>query len=194
MANLDSKSLVMNVGKMRVVKDAAFELAESKLDSAKSNFINEFDSHDITKEIEAGESSSNISGTLGGYGNLFSFIGFNSGSNPTQPIRDLIKKIRLIKSSYAKVKRDGSIFTFRVNLPKISEFENKTQMPWLAGRSWLLSIERGISGFGYFISQAMLGRSLGGAQSEKKIRSGSYKPVSYFSKMYSNFLKSINTR
>lgn len=194
MATLDNKSLIMNIGKIRSVRDAAFELADSKVYSAKTSFLNEFNSHIVTREIDSGESSSNISGTLGGYGNLFSFIGFNAGSNPTQAVRDLIEKIRIIKSSYFKVTKDGSIFTFKVSVPSMSKFENDTQMPWLSGRSWLLSIEKGISGFGYFISKSLLGRSLGGIQSDEKIRSGSYSGTSYFTKMYSNFLRRINLK
>jgi hypothetical protein len=171
MAKLDSKNLIMNIGKIKAIKEAAFELADSRVYSAKTNLMDEFNSHVITREIDAGENSANISGTLGGYGNLFSFIGFNAGSNPTQAVRDLIDKIRIIKSSYFKVARDGSIFTFRVNIPTISQFEINTQMPWLAGRSWLSSIERGMSGFGYFIYKSLLGRSLGGIQSDEKVRS-----------------------
>ena len=43
--------------------------------------IKQFESHPVTKEISGGSSSSNVSGTLGGYGNLFSFIGFHNNSS-----------------------------------------------------------------------------------------------------------------
>lgn len=192
MAELDYKSLNINVGKLRVVKDAAFELAESKLDSAKNSLLNDFNSHIITREIEAGESSSNISRTLGGYGNLFSFIGFQSGSNPVEIVRTLIDKIRIIKKSYSKVVSNGTIISFNLNTPKISEFENQTPMPWASGRSWLTSIEKGISGFNYFLSKRLFGRSDGGIQADSKVRQSSYVPTPYFTKMYSNFFKKIN--
>ena len=42
----------------------------------KRETINEFLRHPVTKEIEAGPTAQNISGTLDGYGNLFSYIGF----------------------------------------------------------------------------------------------------------------------
>jgi hypothetical protein len=192
MAELDYKSLNINVGKLRVVKDAAFELVESKLDSAKNSLLNDFNSHIITREIEAGESSYNISRTLGGYGNLFSFIGFQSGSNPVEIVRTLIDKIRIIKKSYSKVVSNGTIISFNLKTPKISEFESQTPMPWASGRSWLTSIEKGISGFNYFLSKRLFGRSDGGIQADSKVRQSSYAPTPYFTKMYSNFFKKIN--
>jgi hypothetical protein len=192
MATLDYKTLNINVGKLRVVKDAAFELAESKLDSAKSGLLNDFNSHPVTREINAGPFSSNVSGTLGGYGNLFSFIGFESGSNPVEAVINLINKIRLVKSSYVRSISNGLLISFRLNAPQISKFENETPMPWASGRSWLTSIEKGISNFNSFLYKKLSGRSGGGTQSDKKIRSSSFSPVPYFTKMYSDFFKKIN--
>jgi hypothetical protein len=192
MAELDYKSLNINIGKLKVVKDAAFELAESKLESARADLLRDFDLHAVTREIEAGESASNISRTLGGYGNLFSFIGFPSGSNPVEVVRNLINRIRIIKKSYSKVVTNGSIISFDLRSPKISEFENATPMPWAGGRSWLTSIEKGISNFNYFLSKKLLGRSGGGIQSDSRVRQSSYVPTPYFTKMYYNFFKKIN--
>jgi len=192
MATLDYKTLNINAGKLRVVRDAAFELAESKLDSAKNDLLNNFNSHPVTKEILDGVTSSNISNTLGGYSNLFSFIGFESGSNPIESVVNLINRIRLIKSSYIKRDSNGTIISFRLNAPKISKFEDETPMPWSSGRSWLTSIEKGISNFNYFLSKGFSGRSGGGIQSDKKIRATSFTPVSYFTKIYSDFFKKIN--
>lgn len=193
MANLNSSLLRMNIGKLKTVKAAALELAESKLYSAKEDFILDFENHEVTKEIEAGEGSENLSRTLGGYGNLFSFIGFNSGSNPTEIVKKLIKKIRLINKSYKRSKSDGSVLSFNVSIPSVSEFEKNTPMPWASGRSWLIGIERGISGLGFFVFKKGFGRSEGGIESENKIRQNKYTPVSYFTRMYNNFIKKIKT-
>jgi hypothetical protein len=145
----------------------------------------------VTVEIEAGENAVNSSGTLGGYGNLFSFIGFQYGSKPTEVIKQLINKIRLIRKSYVKPEPNGALIKFNVFSPKKSDFEDSAPIPWAAGRSWLAGIERGISGLGYFISRAGVGRSEHGEQANNKIRQASFRNVSYFSKIYSDFFKKI---
>lgn len=191
MAKLDERTLRLNIGKLSEIKSAALEIAESKLQDERREFLNEFESHPVTREIEEGEAAQNISGTLGGYGNLFSFIGFANGSKPTEAVKDLVKKIRIAGSGKAqKGKKYGEII-FRVLIPPIGEFENKTPMPWAKGRSWLTGIERGISGFGYFISRMMSGRSGGGTQADNAIRSGGFRNTSYFSKMYNDFIKRL---
>jgi hypothetical protein len=195
MPSIDIQNLRSNILKNSKLKLLATNLAESKIENEKSVFLENFNSHPVTLEIESGESASNISGTLGGYGNLFSFIGFLSGSDPIRPIRELIKKTKLIRSS-VKLKIDKSnfsAFSFSIFVPKKSDFEQLSKMPWATGRSWLFDIERGISGFGSYLNQTFLGgRSGKGLQLNKKIRSYSFKNTSYFGRMYSNFLKKIN--
>ena len=163
--------------------------AEKILVVNKNNLQKEFNDHPVTKEIQAGPDTLNSSGTLGGIGNLFSFIGFNRGSNPIKPVSDLISKITLGKLS--KTSDDG-VFTFTVNIPAKSEFEAVTKMPWEAGRSWLYDVERSISGLGqYLYGKYNKSRSGSGAQSEKSVRSTGFKPVPYFSSMLENFVKRL---
>jgi hypothetical protein len=163
--------------------------AEKILAENKYKLQQEFDGHPVTKEIQAGPDTSNSSGTLGGIGNLFSFIGFNRESDPIQPIRELINKITLGKLS--KTGDDG-MFTFTVNIPAKSEFEAVTKMPWETGRSWLYDVERSISGLGqYLYGKYNKSRSGSGAQSEKSVRSTGFKPVPYFSSMLENFIKRL---
>jgi hypothetical protein len=181
----------LNIGNFKVIKTAALEIAESKLLDSKKNLLQDFSSHPVTIEIEAGENSENSSGTLGGYCNLFSFIGFPCGSKPTEVIKNLINKIRLIRKSYLRSERNGVLIKFNVFSPKKSDFEDATPIPWSAGRSWLSGIERGISGLGYFISRGGIGRSEGGEQADNKIRQASFRNTSYFSKMYSDFFKKL---
>ena len=93
--------------------------------------------------------------------------------------------------SYIKQEKNGVLLSFNIKAPKISDFENKTPIPWSTGRSWLTGIERGISGLGYFISRAGSGRSEGGQQIDNKIRQVSFRNTSYFSKIYSDFFKRL---
>jgi hypothetical protein len=163
--------------------------AEKIVAENKNNLQKEFNDHPVTKEIQAGPDTLNSSGTLGGIGNLFSFIGFNRESNPVQPVRELISQITLGKFLKAS---DSGIFTFAVKIPAKSEFEAVTKMPWEAGRSWLYDVERSISGLGqYLYGKYNKSRSGSGAQSEKSVRSTGFKPVPYFSSMLENFVKRL---
>lgn len=163
--------------------------AEKILTENKIKFQQEFDEHPVTREIKNGPEASNSSGTLGGIGNLFSFIGFNREANPIEPVRNLINKITLGKLSNVK---DSGMFTFTVNIPAKSDFESVSKMPWESGRSWLYDIERSISGLGqYLYGKYNKSRSGSGAQSEKSVRSMGFKPVPYFSSMLENFIKRL---
>ena len=53
-----------------------------KLDQKQERLIKNFKADKITIELKAGPTGSNTSGILGGYGNLFSFIGFSAATDP----------------------------------------------------------------------------------------------------------------
>ena len=73
------------IKKMKVSKGAIRQLekkAKQDLKVAKKAYMDSFESHPITKELNAGIHASNTSGTLGGYGNLRTFMGFSSNPIP----------------------------------------------------------------------------------------------------------------
>ena len=49
---------------------------QRRFNAAHKKLLNEFETHPVTREIEGGPDATNTSGTLGGSGNLFSFLGF----------------------------------------------------------------------------------------------------------------------
>ena len=53
----------------------------------KQEMIKEFLNHPVTKEIKGGIGSENISGTLGGITNLYSFIGFEMARIQLNPLK-----------------------------------------------------------------------------------------------------------
>ena len=53
-------------------------IVNSEFNKIKEDLLREFNNHPVTKEIESGVDSLNSSGTLGGVGNLFTFIGLCS--------------------------------------------------------------------------------------------------------------------
>lgn len=172
----------------KAIQKAAQTIAEKKLEKSKQQLINQFTSHKVSKEIMGGSSASNSSGTLGGYGNLFSFIGFSSGSNPVQEWVQIIQnKIRIMK---VKKNIEAGTISFEIN-SITNEDLSKANMPWEGGKSWIQSIERGISGFSFYVSKS-LGRSGGGVQSNNQVRSSNYAPTPYWTKMWQSFVKNLN--
>jgi hypothetical protein len=172
----------------RAVKKMVRDIVQKEVEKEKALFRADFESHPVTQELEGGERASNISGTLGGYGNLFSFLGFNKGSNPTAPVKLLIQKI----SSDRNVQASRNGFKIKINIPSKEEFAAVARLPWEGGRSWLLDVERGISGLGAFLYGRFAGsRSGGGIQSKYNYSNRVFRNVKYFSQMYTKFLKRI---
>jgi len=168
-------------------KDKALEKAEKKVDAEKSKLIDAFDNHEVTKEIAAGPKASNTSNTLGGYGNLFSFIGFEANTDPIAPVKELLNEIEV---KNIKVNADG--YSVSVKYPSQNEIKKVTPLPFENGRSWAAGIEDGISGFTQYIYTKFLdGRSKQGVQSEKAKGVGSFKKQEYLNSLLQDFIKNI---
>ncbi len=164
---------------------------QQEVEKEKALFRAEFESHPVTQELEDGENASNISNTLGGYGNLFSFLGFSRGTNPTTPVKILIQKILLDRN--VQVSKNG--FKIKVNIPSKDEFGAVTPLPWEGGRSWLLDVERGISGLGAFLyGRFTSSRSGSGIQSKYNYSNRVFRNVKYFSQMYNKFIKRLGVK
>ena len=156
--------------------------AKKRAENLKQEFINEFLKHPVTKEISAGPLSENLSNTLSGRGNLFTFIGFESGEDPTTEILYLIQNIKI--QAYG----DYLIIT----MPTAEEIWQSTPMPsWSGGRSWAKGIESGISGLNYYLflkKSSEASRSEFGLQSQNKVVSSMrYNPTQYMSTMLKKY-------
>ena len=182
-----------SLARSRAFKRAAKKMASKKFERAKKNLINRFDSHPVTKEIEGGESASNVSGTLS-YGNLFTFIGFHQEDNPVEVIRTAIREKTRLLSPRTRVQTNRILVNYTVTVPTVEELAGITPMPW-EGKSWFKAIESGISGFGYYMYKRWeSSRSGHGLQIDRKIRGGRYKPIKYYSELIRNFKKEIVSR
>jgi hypothetical protein len=155
----------------------------------KNELIQEFKNHPVTIEIEGGPDAQNISRTLGGKGNLFSFIGFNEGDKPTRVIYDKLESITL--GSTIIMKDGGSRTT--VMYPTADDIFDATPMPWAEGRSWARGIESGISGLGLYLNKKDIGRSSAGIQRKSKAQAGKFRNTKYISKMIKDFERKILT-
>ena len=183
-----------------LVRDIAIDGANKALDRAKNIAIKEFNNHPVTRELRAGPDGQNVSNTLGGRGNLFSFIGFMSNDDPTRIVEKAILDSRLNRTP--SIRRVGKSATFTVTfvatVPSKKELESITPMPFEKGRSWLTGIERGISGLSYYIYNKVKGikgsRSGKAIQSKHPYMSGlRYKPTSYISPILNNLRKRLIT-
>jgi hypothetical protein len=183
----------------RAIRKLAYEEAIKTLNRAKNEALRDFSSHPVTKELRNGSDSSNLSNTLGGRGNLFSFIGFQDGSDPTRIVERAIQLSRINKTpSITEVGKNQGMYkiSFNASIPSKQELEKVTPMPFENGRSWLTSIERGISGLSYYIynktkniSSSRSGRAI---QSRHPYISGlRYKPTSYISPILNRLRKRL---
>ena len=112
----------------------------------KNEMIAEFLNHPVTIEIKGGIGAKNLSGTLDGITNLFSFIGFDSSSDPTSQIENMLYKTNFKFDRYTNKE-----IIYSVYIPDAKEIFEVTPIPWATGRSWAKGIETGISGLGYYL-------------------------------------------
>ena len=177
------------VRNMKRIPERVKREAQRKFNRSKQEMITEFESHSITQELEGGAGGGHISGTLGGVGNLFSFIGFQEGTNPMAVLREMLNSYRINIMSPKIIKRNvGVDFQFRVTGPTIEEIEAATYLSWL-GKSWVRGIERGMSGLGNYLALmgAIGSRSGGGLQAKTSYRGGAYRPTKYVSSLLRTF-------
>lgn len=146
-------------------------LVEEAFEQKKQEMMQEFSSHPVTIEL-SDENSSNISSTLGGYGNLFGFIGFSKGSDPIGPVEDRLRElVSLLDISFDKATSKVKI---KYNAPELDDFGDVAQYDgWREGGNWLKGIERGIAGLQYFrttIGEQERGRSGLGIQMKGNVK------------------------
>lgn len=156
----------------------------------RQDMIDEFLNHPVTEEIALGPKLGWNSPFLGGYGDLFSFIGFDKNDDPIEPI---IKKLRGLR--FFTVFSKGFDHKFEVRFfPTIDDIAAVTPMPWASGRSWAKGIESGISGLGSYLNiEHQNSRSSAGIQAKTKrgnlvkIRGGEFRPTPYLSEILNKY-------
>ena len=171
---------------------------ERRFNAAHAKLQKEFESHPITKELDAGPDSTNTSGTLGGSGNLFSFLGFYDTDSPTDVVRSFINNIKLRRQPKKKALSNGKV-VFEFGVTSVGGKEglfSDTKLSWL-GKSWVKGIESGVSGLGYYLYLTAYdfnnSRSGVAIQSKppRKVRNLVYRPTQYISALLRDFNKSL---
>lgn len=105
---------------------AEFEKTVIKnFETIKNQMIKEFLNHPVTKEILAGPAAENISETLGGNGNLFSYIGFEEGSEPIEKVLEEFRKTSIRFNGLIENGANWLIF-----MPAKEDIWEASPMPW----------------------------------------------------------------
>ena len=168
-------------------------LAKNSFERKKTLMMHEFTSHPVTQEL-SNEESPNISSTLGGYGNLFGFIGFNAGYDPIGPVEERLQELVELLSVSFNV--SGGSITIKYNVPSLDDFGDVAQYQgWREGGNWLKGIEAGIAGLGSFrttLGEEDKGRSGVGFQMKGKSKSlgaakNRFNNTKYMSSIINNF-------
>jgi len=162
-----------------------------KLQQKQERLVKNFKTNKITVELKAGPTASNTSGVLGGYGTLFSCIGFDAGTDPT----DVIEKIFEQKFRF-RVRRINKTGKYKITffIPSIEEIYALTPMPWASGSSWVDGIEKGMSNVGsYLYSSRGFGQSRAGTglQAKNKSSGVTFRNTPYITRLLNNFKRTL---
>lgn len=162
---------------------------QKKIIDAQNQMIDAYENDPITVEIDGGVFASNVSNTLGGKnGNLFSFIGFEAGSDPTQPIKQLLRN----KINFSVKALTNGNFKIEIAAPTKETLYKVSPIPWNPGRSWLDGIEKGISGLGrYVYRESPTSRSGKGIQVNTSV-GGRFANRSYMSTILKEFQRNVS--
>lgn len=218
MAQINYESIKLQIATQRGSRDAIGAILDRKAEDIviknKQELIQKFIEHPVSQEIADGPEAQNSSGTLEGKGNLYSFIGFEYPQKPIEEVAEILDQgIQLDKDSKIQGRNlkgqfkfggNNLLFDYKIKVPSKEFLEEKTPLKWEPTKSWLYSIERGISGFTSYIYWKKAGRSTSGLQAQDgrgangkfngqgspiKLRNGTFHNVPYWSELYNNFKK-----
>jgi hypothetical protein len=189
------RSVNNKVGRSPKIKNKMDHSARKRFDLAKSKALEDFDQHLVTKELRGGPGANNVSDTLGGYGNLFTFMGFAAGETPTEAVKNFLRASIRLRCGKPASRGSKINVNYSVKFPALEDFDF-AKMPWESGRNWVQAIERGVSGFGYYMAKATEASRSGAAiQIDGKLRSkGSSAGTKYMSEILLNFMKRIKRK
>ena len=190
-AKINMKSINKKVNNSKAFDKQALRTAQARLNIAKKKLLEEFDQHEVTQEMKGGPDASNYSGSLGGYGNLFSFMGFSDGSYPTKAVRNFLQSFISLKPAS---RSRGSVKEYTIQMPSMEDFDF-AKMPWESGNNWVRAIETGISGFSYYMHKAHEASRAGvGIQIDNKLRGEGSRSIPYMTELLNKFRKRLTAK
>tara|TARA_Y100000310_G_scaffold115757_1_gene114353 strand:- start:2467 stop:3063 length:597 start_codon:yes stop_codon:yes gene_type:complete len=169
----------------KVFQNLAYGAAKRKAEAVKKRAIDEFNQHEVTKELERGTSGRN-SLLLGGRGNFFGFLGFNQGERPLEIIRDIIERKISLKSKKGKLKKVTKTtfqWDFDMNIPSKSDIYAVTPMAW-SSKSWVKGVEGGITNYSKTIfKDTSRSRSGIALQTQRNVGFITFSPTPYITEL-----------
>lgn len=192
------RQVLLAINSNKQYQEEVSALVEQVFEEKKESMMQEFAKHPVTVEL-SNENSYNISSTLGGYGNLFGFIGFDKGNDPIGPVEERLRElVELIDISFSN---QTSKVKIKFNAPDLDDFGDVAQYDgWREGGNWLKGIERGIAGLQLFrtsLGGEEKGRSGLGIQMKGKIKSftggnSKFSNRKYMTNIINNFKSSLS--
>lgn len=159
--------------------------ATSKVNAAKIALIEDLEDHVVTQELKQGPFSD---GKILEEGNLYAFIGFNNGTDPVEPLKELLVNTIAIKNPSSNFPAARLQFDFPVVEPTAKQIATATPMPNWASGSWVTRVERGVKGLESFLyGMFRTSRSGGGIQIKGKVRNDRFTGIPYLTPLLTKF-------
>mgnify|MGYP001568638861 CR=1 FL=1 len=174
---------------------------KTKMRFAKQDLMEKFFLHKVTRELNDGPTADNISETIEGGGNLFSFIGFFENESPTADLAILLNDSVNLEESPPIIRetKHQILYTYGVSTPSRREIDENTKTHW-GGRGWALGIEDGtITGIGQYLYHEFFSpkrsRSTTGVQIKMPGYSSGliFRPIGYVLELLKKFKKRLKS-
>lgn len=171
-----------------------------RLENKKNKLIKSIMDEDISKELIAGP---RVKSKILPYGNLFSFLGFKENDEPVQKLINFIREdIKITKAKVTSFNLQGTKanIEYALHVPKLSDIERKTVLPWDKKRSWLRGIEvTGYDNFAHYLyekeKEFKNSRSGPAIQIDPKLRNiQNLAPQPYVLNKIEQFIKRLNRK
>jgi hypothetical protein len=183
------------------------DVIEKELEKKTDKFLQNFDNHPVTQEIQAGPGSGSKF-LPSSKGSLFGLLGFQAGKNPIGALREMLKNgIKMQKNRIGtKTTENGRILIeVPVSIISLGEIYTKTQndsdtkISW-TGRSFVDQIQKGIEGFGSYLSGMFkISKSGDGIQAKNQdgspaeVRNIEMRPIKYLDELLEKFKQSLRS-
>lgn len=183
---IDKESIAKKVRRAVVEtgSQVAYDRAEKIFIRAFNSMLKDFDKHPVSAEIKAGPRALDYSGATSGYGNLYSFLGFEAGSHPVDDLREVI----IANTSLQQTVFRNNGWYFRVRLPSEETIRSVTKMDWGTEDSWINAVEKGLDNLDSFMFKKKFGRSRYGFQAPYEINEDlQFNKQPYLKEIFGNF-------